>query len=175
MSALRHVSIAIQVAGLVYLSIFMLSLPAWAHEDIEKIPSCPLCGMDRHKFAHSRVYISYQDGSRFGACSIHCAAIEFSLKIDKIPRSIQVGDYASKTLIDAETAFWVIGGELPGVMTRRAKWAFESDAAAKRFIDQYGGTPANFEQVMKATYEDMYTDTKMIREKRQKRRAKISQ
>jgi hypothetical protein len=153
----------------VILTINPLSVFAW--DDIDKIPSCPFCGMDRDKFAHSRVYIPYEDGSAFGGCSIHCAAIELSLHIDKTPLSIQVGDYESKTLIDAERAFWVIGGNLSGVMTRRAKWAFKSKSAADNFIRQYGGKHADFDQVMKATYEDMHTDIKMIREKRKRMRS----
>lgn len=162
-------------ALLVLIALYLLPAisppPALAQEDTEKIPSCPFCGMDRNKFAHSRVYMTYQDGSAFGSCSIHCAAIEFSLNIDKTPLSIQVGDFNNKKLIDAQTAFWVLNGDLPGVMTRRAKWAFESKPAAQEFIHQHGGEHANFEQILKATYEDMYADTLMIREKRKQRRS----
>lgn len=156
---------------LVSLVTLMIVKPAHAHEDILKAPNCPLCGMDREKFAHSRVYIRYSDNSVFGGCSIHCAAVEFSLNIDKAPLSIEVGDYDSKELIDAENAVWVIGGDLPGVMTRRAKWAFSSETAARKFIEKHGGAKADFDQVMEATYADMYADVKMIQEKRKKMRA----
>ncbi len=149
---------------------FAIPLTAGAHEDITKAPFCPLCGMDRQKFAHSRTYIPYEDGSSFGGCSIHCAAVELTLNIDKTPLEIQVADYDDKTLIDAEKATWVLGGDLPGVMTRRAKWAFGTKKKAQQFIKDHGGTLATFDQIMKATYEDMYADTKMIREKRKKMR-----
>ena len=141
-----------------------------AQEDIAKSPFCPLCGMDREKFAHSRTYLPYEDGTSFGGCSIHCAAVELALNIDKTPIKIQVADYQDKTLIDAENATWVLGGDLPGVMTRRAKWAFATKDNAQQFIRNHGGTLATFDQIMKATYEDMYADTKMIREKRKKMR-----
>ena len=39
--------------------------------DIEAHKSCKYCGMDREKFAHSRMLIEYGDGSSFGSCSIH--------------------------------------------------------------------------------------------------------
>lgn len=42
-------------------------------------------------------------------------------------------------LIDAEKAFWVIGGSKPGVMTKRAKWAFEKKEAADKFMLDNGG------------------------------------
>jgi nitrous oxide reductase accessory protein NosL len=73
-------------------------------------------------------------------------------------------------LLDAEKACWVIGGKKPGVMTKRAKWAFASDKDAQAFIKENEGKPASFDEAMKASYEDMYTDTKMIRERRAKKR-----
>jgi copper chaperone NosL len=134
--------------------------------DIQKDPSCKFCGMDRAKFAHSRMFVEYDDGTTLGTCSIHCMAIELAMNIDKTPRSMQVGDYNSKKLIDAEKAFWVIDGNKPGVMTKRAKWAFENKAEAEKYIAENGGTLSTFDDAMKASYEDMYADTKMIREKR---------
>ncbi len=69
-------------------------------------------------------------------------------------------------MIDAEKAYWVISGKLPGVMTKNAKWAFEKKEDAEKFITINGGKLVKFEDVMEATYSDMYRDTKMIREKR---------
>ncbi|MDQ1333289.1 MAG: copper chaperone NosL [Thermodesulfobacteriota bacterium] len=137
-----------------------------AQEDIRKEPTCKYCGMDRGKFAHSRMLVIYDDGSELGTCSIHCLAIDLALNIDKTPSSVQVGDFNTKKLIDAETAFWVIGGNKPGVMTKQAKWAFGSKEDAEKFIMLNGGTLATFNETMKAAYESMYADTKMIRDKR---------
>lgn len=139
-------------------------------EDIQGHSSCKYCGMDRERFAHSRVLIEYDDGANMGTCSIHCAAIDLSLNIDKTPKAIRVGDYIGKRLIDAETAYWVIGGSRPGVMTKRAKWAFEKKEEAQKFIQENDGTLSTFDAAMKAAYEDMYEDTKMIRERRKMRR-----
>ncbi|MBU1232323.1 MAG: nitrous oxide reductase accessory protein NosL, partial [Proteobacteria bacterium] len=76
----------------------------------------------------------------------------------------------TKKLIDAESAFWVIDGNKMGVMTTRAKWAFATKESAEAYIQTNGGTLAGFDEVMEATYEDMYKDTKMIREKRKMKR-----
>lgn len=143
-----------------------------AQEDIDKHPACKYCGMDRHKFSHSRMLIEYDDGSVLGTCSVHCAAVDLALNIDKTPTTINVGDYTTKELLDAEKAFWVIVPDQPGVMTRRAKWAFADKAAADTFIKENHGTLVTFDEVMKATYEDMYDDAKMIREKRKMKRMK---
>lgn len=139
---------------------------AFAQEDISKHPSCPYCGMDRQKFAHSRVYVEFDDGSTLAACSIHCAAVDMAVHIDKAPAKIWVGDYNTKQLIDAETAVWTIGGNKPGVMTRRAKWAFGTKESAEAYVQANGGETSGFEAAIQAAYEDMYKDTKMIREKR---------
>ncbi len=146
---------------------------SFAQEDISKYSNCPYCGMDREKFAHSRVIIEYDDGKTVGLCSVHCAAVDLAINIDKTPQAIKVGDYNTKKLIDAETAFWVIGGNKMGVMTKRAKWAFEKKDDADKFVKINGGAHATFDEAMKAAYEDMYADTKMIREKRKMMKKKM--
>jgi len=141
-----------------------------AADDIKQCPSCKYCGMNREQFAFSRTYIEYDDGKAEGFCSIHCAAVDLAVHIDRFPKAIMVGDYSTKQLIDAEKAFWVIGGDKPGVMTKRAKWAFATKEGADAFIKQASGTPGTFDAAMKATYEDMYQDTKMIRDRRAAKR-----
>jgi copper chaperone NosL len=156
--------------GLVLCVVMASVASAQKAPDVQSIPSCKLCGMDRDQFAHSRFLIEYDDGSSFGACSIHCAGVDLVLNIDKTPKSLQVGDYGTKKLIEAETATWVIGGSKPGVMTKRAKWAFETKEDAEKYVKENGGQVATFDLAMQATYEDMYGDTKMIREKRKMKR-----
>jgi hypothetical protein len=122
--------------------------------------------MNRQQFAHSRVFVEYDDGSTMGTCSIHCAAIDLAINIDKTPKTIWVGDFKEKKLIDAEKAFWVIGGSKMGVMTKRAKWALEKNDDAEALVRENGGRTANFNEAMRAAYEDMHEDTMMIRERR---------
>jgi len=154
------------------LAILFVGTYVLAQQDIDRHASCKYCGMDRKMFAHSRMLLVYDDGSELGTCSLHCVAVDMALNIDKTPTTIQVADFNTKNLIDAEKAAWVIGGEKPGVMSRRAKWAFEKKADAEAFIQANKGTLADFEAAIKASYEDMYTDTKMIREKRKAKRMK---
>lgn len=142
------------------------------HLDIATGRSCKYCGMDREKFAYSRMMIEFEDGSTVATCSLHCAAVDFANNIDKGPKTIWVGDYVTKELIDAEKVFWVIGGSRQGVMTKNAKWAFASKEKADVFIKEHGGKLATFDQAIKAAYEDMYTDTKMIRDRRKQMKMK---
>jgi len=146
---------------------------AVADADTKAFPDCKYCGMNREKFAFSRVLIEYDDGSSMGLCSIHCAAVDLVNNLDKAPKSIKVGDYGTRRLIDAETAVWVIGGSKQGVMTKQAKWAFAKKEDAEKFVKEFGGRTASFDEVMKAAYDDMYQDTKMIREKRKMKRMQM--
>jgi copper chaperone NosL len=146
--------------------------PAEMAGEAEGEASCSHCGMDRGKFAHSRMLIEYDDGTSLGTCSIHCLAVELTEIIDKTPAAIRVGDYGSRKLIDAESAFWVIGGDKAGVMSSRAKWAFEKKIDAEAFIAANKGTLTTFEDALKAAYEDLYKDTRMIRERRKLNRMK---
>jgi nitrous oxide reductase accessory protein NosL len=150
-----------------FLAVALLAAAAFAMQH-----GCQYCGMDLMKFAHSRVTINYTDETKVDTCSVHCTAVDLALNIDKTPESIMVGDFNTKELIDSESAYWIIGGKKMGVMTKRAKWAFKSRDDAKAFKKEQGGKLANFDKVMEAAYNDMYEDTKMIREKRKKMKMK---
>lgn len=156
--------------GLLFMLLILLmaapGLFAAEQEDQHQHLSCSYCGMNRVKFAHSRMLITYADGSSVGTCSLRCAAVELASNIDKGIARIEVGDFDSRQLIDAEAASWVLGGEKPGVMTMRAKWAFADSRAAQAFIKKHGGTPVDFDTALEASYADMYKDTQRIRNKR---------
>ena len=142
--------------------VFLLSGGKTRAEEV----ACIYCGMDKAKFGYSWVVIVHEDNSSAELCSIHCAAIHLALHTHQAIDAITVGDYFSEKQIDAYKAHWVIGGDKLGVMTSRAKWAFETKEAAERFIKEHGGQPAVFKEVIKAAFEDMYKDTIMIQKKR---------
>jgi len=145
----------------------------FAEDDLKGHPSCPFCGMDRKQYAHSRMLIEYAETGTTGVCSIHCAASEISINRANTLVSMRVADYPTRNLILAEKAFWVIGGNKAGVMTKRAKWAFKEKEEAERFIKENGGRHATFHDAMKATFEDMYEDIKLIRERRRAKQMKM--
>lgn len=158
----------------VMLSLLMAVPVLWALDsDVKDFPACIHCGMNREMYAHSRVLIEYDNGSKVGLCSLHCAAVDLALNLDKTPSAIRVGDFGKKELIDAEKAFWVIGGSKPGVMTKNAKWAFADKTDAEKFMQANGGRAGGFDEALQAAYEDLGKDTKMIREKRKMRKMKM--
>jgi copper chaperone NosL len=146
----------------------------FAQEDIQKHRSCAYCGMDRKSFGHSRMFVEYSDGASVGTCSIRCIVLDLTQNLTKVPCSLKVGDYQTRKLIDADKAFWVVGGNKRGVMTRKAKWAFEKESSAKDFISSYGGDPATFHEALKAAYEEIYEEVKDTLEMAEERKARGS-
>ena len=148
------------MAAALLLTVLFFAGPGFTHEDTGVHASCKYCNMDRKTFDYSRMLIEYSDRTASGTCSLHCTAIELTANMSKVPCKIRVGDFISKKLIDATTAYWVVGGSKRGVMTERAKWAFEKKTDSEKFIRKHGGTAAAFHEALRAAYEDLYADVK---------------
>ncbi|MBI5443114.1 MAG: nitrous oxide reductase accessory protein NosL [Deltaproteobacteria bacterium] len=125
-----------------------------AQEDVQSVPTCSLCKMSREKHDFSRAVVKFRDGTTRSTCSITCAAVEISRRGEQEVSAILVADYRTRELIDARTAFWVMGGSRRGVMTMHPKWAFSTEEAAQAFIEEFGGRRVTFPEVMAAAYED---------------------
>jgi nitrous oxide reductase accessory protein NosL len=145
--------------------------------ELDKYPKCPYCGMDRKQFHFSRHLIHYSDDLVDGTCSIHCAAISLSLNLDRMPKAIYAPDNGSgeaiKPLTNAETAFYVIGGDHKAVMTKVAKTSFASKPAAD--AAKGSGEVADFDKALTLSYLGMAEDTKMIRMRREEKRRKAAE
>jgi nitrous oxide reductase accessory protein NosL len=139
------------IALLLVLSLGSVSLAA---EKVEAPDACVHCGMDRTKFGHSRMIVTYTDDSSAGTCSLNCVVTDLRKNRDKSVKSYQVADYNTRKLIDAQKAYWIIGGSKKGVMTPVAKWAFTDENGAKSFIKANGGKPATFDEALKAAEKE---------------------
>lgn len=140
------------IAVLMTLSLGSICLAA--ETKVEAPDSCVQCGMNRTKFGHSRMVVTYADGSSAGTCSINCVVTDQEKSKGKTAKSYQVADYNSRKLIDAKSAAWVIGGSKHGVMTAVPKWAFADKKDADAFIKANGGKPATFDEALKATEKE---------------------
>ena len=149
-----------------------------AQDDLAKYESCPYCGMNRRQFHHSRMLVQYGDNLPDATCSLHCAAISLSINIDRGPKAIYVADNMATTevkpLIEVEKATFLVGSKLPGVMTKRSKVAYGSEAAAKASQAANGGELMDFDKALLAAHTDMAQDVAMIRKMREERRKKMS-
>jgi len=136
--------------------LFCLSLGTvcLAAEKVEAPADCKHCGMNRTSFDQSRMVIIYADGSSAGTCSLNCVVTEMKESKGKKIKSFKVADYNTRKLSDARKAFWVIGGKIPGVMTRVAKWAFTTKQGAEAFIRENGGKLASFDEALRAAEKE---------------------
>ena len=137
-----------------------------ADKDIEKIPSCQYCGMDREKFASTRMLVEYANGTTIGTCSVHCAAVDLAQSFGKEIKTLKVADHRSGKLIDAEKAVWIVGAGIPGVMAATSRVAFADKAQAEAFRKDQGGETADFNAAITSTYCAMWPDTQAIRSRR---------
>jgi len=136
--------------GVVAMLCLSLGTVCLAAENVEAPAECMHCGMNRTAFAHSRMVVTYADGSSAGTCSLSCAVVEMNDTKGKKVASLRVADYTTKKLIDAKTATWVMGGDVQGVMTRAAKWAFARNSDARAFVKAHGGNIVAFDEALKA-------------------------
>ena len=149
----QHAGSAVMLVMTVFAGI--TALAAGDINDIDNHRSCDFCGMDRKAYGFSRMLIRYQDGTEVGVCSLHCAVIELDANKDRAVNALLVADRNTRTMFDAEKAFWIIGGSKRGVMTQRPKWAFQSKAAAEAFIAEYGGKIVPWAEALAAAREDL--------------------
>lgn len=140
----------------------MIAIAA-AVEPVETPPSCQQCGMDRTRFAQSRMLVIYVDGTKVGVCSINCAVAETRSHPDQAVKTLLVADYATKKLIDARSALWVVGGQVRGVMTAQPKWAFSRQADAQHFIQLNGGEVTPFATVLESTNQEVAEMAEMLK------------
>jgi copper chaperone NosL len=136
------------------LLVLSLGTACLAADKVEAPDACKQCGMDRTKFGHSRMVVTYTDGSSTGTCSLNCVVTDLSKNKGKTVKTFQVADYNSRKLIDAKSAAWVIGGSMTGVMTAVAKWAFADKKGADAFIKANGGKSATFDEALKAAEKE---------------------
>lgn len=153
--------------------------PSPLDNELAKYPKCPYCGMDRREYHFSRHLIHYSDDLVDGTCSLHCAAISLSLNLDRVPKAIYAADFGAagdiKPLTNAEAATYLVGGKLRPVMSKTAKTAFASPAAAKAEMAKSGGDLAGFDKALMLSYQGMAEDTALIRQRREERRRKAAE
>lgn len=122
---------------------------------VEAPRACGLCGMDRVRFARSRMLLERADGSSTGVCSLHCALEALADPQGSPVRGLRVADRAHPaTLVEARSCTWVIGGDLPGVMARTGTWAFGEAGEARAFVRRHGGRVAGFEEARRALQQE---------------------
>lgn len=157
----KHKYFCLVAIGFVILWINLLMTFPCNIEAKEEPRWCPLCGMNLKMYHQTSNRLTLSDGSKIQTCSIFCAAQIYEKRATEIDRW-EVVDYETKGWIDAKKAQWLIGSDIPGVMTAVSKIAFLSREDVQRYQKKHGGTIGNFDDALNRTLSDMGSDRKMI-------------
>ncbi|HTY98979.1 MAG TPA: nitrous oxide reductase accessory protein NosL [Rhodocyclaceae bacterium] len=148
--------------------------PAPQENDLEKYPNCPYCGMDRRYNHVARMLIHYGNDVPDPLCSIHCAVISLAINLALDPKAIYVGDNAvendPRPLVEVGKATFLVGSDLPGVMTWNSKVAYGNSEAAAAAQKAHGGQLMDFQQTLKVSFADLADDLERMRKNREERR-----
>lgn len=114
---------------------------------------CVICGMFLDLYERTRYMISLDDGRTFSTCGLTCAA--GIIKDHKAHLAgIEVADFSTGEPINARTAVYVEGSDIPGVMTYTSRLAFRSKAAATAFQSEHGGRLMTFDEALRSQAAD---------------------
>jgi len=132
--------------------------PAPLDNELEKYPRCVICNMDRRKYHATRHLLHYGDGSAQGTCSVGCASESMLRERRRGFRAIYAPDYASaaepKPMVEASSATYLVGSDLPRVMTKTSKISFATREAALQAKLDHGGEIGNFATAISASMEE---------------------
>jgi len=126
---------------------------------------CPKCGMTLPMFYKTN-HAAKVDGKMQQFCSMHCLveAMQSGAKVE----DIQVVDNTTLKFIPAKKAFYVVGSNKPGTMTKLSKYAFGSKEAANKFAKEFGGKVMSFDEALQIAKSDFAKEQKMIAMKQAK-------
>ena len=125
--------------------LIMVGLLSSVFAAVKQRPDCHVCGMwiDQHMRTRQVVIMKNNESHQF--CSFACMVSFVKEHRAKI-KQILAADFDTEKFIDAKKAFYVEGGDIPGVMSTVSRIAFETKEAAEKHIKVHGGTIASFDE-----------------------------
>ena len=79
-----------------------------------------------------------------------------------------------RPLVEVSKATFLIGSDIPGVMTKNSKVAYSSAEAATAAQKIHGGELMDFQQTLKISFTDLADDVAMMRRNREERRKRAA-
>lgn len=128
---------------------------------------CPVCGMsieEYYKTSHTSK-INNQKNRQY--CSMRCLAVdmqEYNINLN----DVKVVDVVTQKLINAKSAFYVVGSDIKGTMSKVSKLAFLTKEAAEDFNIENGGEIVDFKTALVMAQESLKSDIAMVESKKTK-------
>jgi nitrous oxide reductase accessory protein NosL len=143
----------IKTASFVFLCILLAALSPVLRAAEREREGCVLCGMYLDLYERTRYVISFDDGTTQSTCSLACAA-QIIDKNRRRLRDIKAADCLTGELIDARTAVYLEGSDVPGVMSYTSRLAFSSKDQALSFKKKHGGRIIFFDDAVRNQLRD---------------------
>jgi len=113
--------------------------------------SCVRCGMNLIMY-YKTSHAAHDEKHHYQYCSIHC--LDEHVWEGITLENPQVVAVDSLKFIPVGDAFYVVGSNVRGTMTRVSKYAFLNEAMAKEFQAKNGGEIMNFQEALDVTRKD---------------------
>lgn len=130
-------------------------------------PWCTSCGMHLGMFYKTNHALKMKDGKTVQLCSLHCLVEKLAQK--KIVADLLVVDNTTLKFIPVERAYYVVGSNIKGTMTKNSKFAFGTQEAAQLFLNEHRGRVVRFSEANELAKKDFINDMKMISTKKRKK------
>jgi nitrous oxide reductase accessory protein NosL len=122
---------------------------------ITKEMGCENCGMNIERFIQTGHAIHTADGKNHYYCSINCCTSAWN-KNNYSDASVFAIDKKSLEYVPVEDLFYVIGSNLPAIMSKVSKYAFKDSAFAEQFrLAQEGDTILTYKKTFKMCEEEL--------------------
>jgi len=108
---------------------------------------CRVCGMWIDQYRHTRHVFTSKNGHQVIFCSLTCAA-KYLKTHETEMKKLKVADYLTTELIDSAQAIYLVGSDVPPVMSNTSIIAFSSREQAEKFQQKHGGHILKFIQVL---------------------------
>jgi len=128
--------IALFIAALLLFSVFA---------EGNKRQDCYVCGMWINQHMKTRHVVFMKDHKSHEFCSFACL-VRFVKENGSRVKRILAADFDTEKLIDAKKAFYVEGGDIPGVMSAVGRFAFATKEETEEFRKAHGGTSVSFDE-----------------------------
>ncbi|MFT7005073.1 MAG: copper chaperone NosL [Sulfurimonas sp.] len=129
---------------------------------------CPVCGMNLKMFYKTSYTAKLLNKTQRQYCSMRCLVAdmkEYGIDLN----SIQVVDASTQKIIDAKSAFYVLGSKVNGTMSQTSKLAFASEDEAVKFVKNYRGKIVSFDEALNSAKESLSSDDDMAQKNKSKK------
>lgn len=133
---------------ILFLVLATLLLPRIIVYSAESRADCYFCGMWIDQNLHTRHVVTAYDGSQIVFCSLACT-VKFLKTHQNDVKRIQVADYLSTELVDANEAVYLVDSDAPPIMSYTSFIAFRDNKVSEKFQNVHGGTIMSFVEAQK--------------------------